>query len=65
VGAVTDLRVMEIPANRMGLSEGFWIRWPELRLFLVQRGDDELANLIEEHVVHGEPISTREITVRR
>lgn len=60
-----DLRVMEIPLNRMGLGEGTWLRWPELRLFLVEREHKDLAELIEEHILYGEEVSAREVRVRR
>jgi hypothetical protein len=54
---------MEIPANRVGLSEGLWLRWPELQEFLEARGDTELASEIEEMVL-GPAVSQREVTVR-
>jgi hypothetical protein len=62
---MSALRIMEIPANRTGLGEGTWLRWTELRLWLVERDERGTADDIEEVLVKGESVSTREVTVRR
>lgn len=61
---MTELRVMDVPANRAGLGEGCWLRWPELRMFLVEQDHKALADQIEEQILNGETVTARDVTVR-
>ena len=59
-----DLRIMEIPENRVGLGEGHWLRWGELRLWLLDHDARQLADEIEETIIHGETVLAYTRTVR-
>lgn len=58
------LRTLTIPPNGSRLPEGTWLRWSELRLFLLGRGQDALAYDIEQQLLHGQEVEVRERTVR-
>lgn len=60
-----ELRVIDVPANAAGISQGTWLRWGELRLYLLNRDQRELADEIEAQLLGGETIAAREVTVRR
>jgi hypothetical protein len=61
---VTNLRSIEIPRNTIGLSEGLWIRWPELNTFLNENDYREVSDLIQ-NTLDRDPIEQREVTIRR
>lgn len=63
--ADTDLRVMEVPVNRLGLGAGTWLRWPELRAFLVAAGHEEVALEIASVADGTAPdVARRAVTIR-
>lgn len=61
---MSDLRILEIPPNRGGLGEGTWLRWGELRLWLLDRDQIELAEAIEEQILSGDEVECTERKVR-
>jgi hypothetical protein len=59
---VAELRSIVIPPNRLGLTEGTWLRWPELHKLLYERGYDALADEIQDQL-NGEALEQREVTL--
>lgn len=55
---------MEIPANRAGFGEGQWLRWGELRMWLLAHDAMALADEIEETILRGDTLMSVERTVR-
>lgn len=59
-----QLRTMEVPANRSGLTPGIWLRWTELRQFLEQEHVEQAVIAAIGESIGAKPISERAITVR-
>lgn len=62
---VPDLRVMEVPVNRLGLGVGQWLRWDELRIWLEARDDQDTIDAIEHQLLPEMTLTARAIQVRR
>ena len=59
----TDLRIMTVPANEAGLPAGRFLRWEELRVYLAERGQDDLIDEIEATLNKGEDVFSRTVSL--
>lgn len=56
-----SLRIIEIPANPIGMPEGTWIEWSSLRVWLLDNAQTEIVSLISNGFE--QPAATIEHTV--
>jgi hypothetical protein len=57
--------MMQIPLNSTGLSDGWWLRWPELEAWLRTEGYDEVADRLAGTIADDDAtLSERKFRVR-